>query len=392
MIDKVSIERCVLCKACSDACPTEAIQFTKEYCGFQYPQINSGKCIGCNRCETVCPTFPKIPSKIIKPQAFAAMNREPDIRLSSTSGGVFTALSEYVLNLGGFICGAIFSEGFSVKHIVTNKHQDLAKMRGSKYVQSDTTGIYLEVKKLLDSGVYVLFSGCPCQIAALKSYLNCEYDNLLCVDVICHGIPGESSWKTYMALQEEKYKGKIIDVAFRNKAYGWHRSSMRLTFDHNHIYQEPITSDYYYYYGFLGNVFLKESCYHCQFRDFKSGSDITLGDFWGAEVSLSAFDDNKGLSAVLVHTKKGKQLFDQLPLERVQVDIDTILSGNRNIIESPPKSAIRTAYYEYAKAHGEGNAMKKYLQENPLVSIKRKTHYMLRKCKHFLQGKKEPLY
>ena len=190
----------------------------------------------------------------------------------------------------------MFDDEFHVKHILSNAKEDILRMMGSKYAQSDVGYCYREVKDVLEKGCKVLFSGCPCQVAGLHTFLGKEYPNLVLVELICHGIPSDHMLQTYIGMQERKYGAKLKRMEFRNKAKGWHNSAVRMEFEDHRIYSIPYTADAYTI-GFLRNITLKSSCYNCHFRNFTTGNDIILGDFWGAEVELPE-DDNKGISDI----------------------------------------------------------------------------------------------
>lgn len=387
MIDFPSPGQCTLCGACADRCPINAISFDKEYMGGHYPKIDMERCLECGLCVKACPVLHPLKETKRKIQSYAAANNDNAVRSQSSSGGIFSALADAILAGGGFVCGAILSEDLSVMHEIAGNTQQLQRMRGSKYVQSKMTDTYRRVERLLQDGKTVLFTGCPCQAAALRTYLGKEYEKLYVADVICHGVPTLSAWDAYIALQEDRYRAKVQAVSFRDKKDGWHRSSMRLVFANGKEYREPITADTYFR-GFLGNVTLKESCYNCAFRSGKSGADITLGDFWGAEVTVPDMDDNKGLSAVLVRTEKGAELFEKISTEKRSVPYELILKGNRNLEESPLVSPKREQYYAYAETNGEKASMEKFLAESAAEKIKRKLRFVVRKMKHAVKGEK----
>jgi len=280
------------------------------------------------------------------------------------------------------------TEDLSVEHIVSNDPKQIVRMRGSKYVQSRMTGVYREIEKLVKQNIPVLFSGCPCQAAALKTFLGNDYPSLYIADVICHGIPSISSWRTYLIIQEKRYKSRVEDVQFRDKSKGWHSSSVKLRFSNGKELYVRNNEDIYYKNAFIGNVTLKESCYQCVFRGCRSGSDLTLGDFWGAEVALPDMDDNKGLSAVLVHTEKGKELLERIGVEKRNVSYELILRGNKNLEQSPLVSPKRSPYYACAEKEGEVAAMESFLVESIAQRYRRKIRYLLRRMKHAVTGKK----
>ncbi|MCI6354389.1 Coenzyme F420 hydrogenase/dehydrogenase, beta subunit C-terminal domain [Eubacterium coprostanoligenes] len=391
MIDKVKVQDCVLCKACSNACPVDAISFTNEYLDFNYPLIDFDKCVKCNKCEMVCPTLNEINSSSIK-QAFAAKNLDENTRLKSTSGGVFIELAKVVLSNGGYVCGAVFDDDFSVKHIVSNDIEQVKKMSGSKYSQSDIGTVYREIKDLLCGGKIVLFTGSPCQTQGLSMFLGKEYENLISVDFICHGIPSRKLLKTYLDLRKNQYNSEIKNLSFRSKDLGWHNSSVKIDFENGKVYREPITIDFYYSDLFLGNLLLKESCYNCPSRKFKSKSDITLGDFWGAEKVFKEYDDNKGISAVIANTEKGRNILSELAIDTKNVNIETIIEYNQNILVSPKPSSIREEFYKLVDDIGFDNAFENYYKKTSKDRKKKRLMAFMRKIKHLIFDRNRSLY
>lgn len=391
MIDKISVQDCTLCGACFNACPVNAISFSKEYLDFCYPKIDTDHCIHCNQCEKVCPLLGnKAKAEEGYPIAFAAKSNNESIRLRSSSGGIFYELANQMLQDGGYICGAVFDEDFHVKHIVSNSVDDLFRMMGSKYAQSDMGYCYREIKGKLNAGEKILFSGCPCQVAGLRNYLGKNYANLLLVELICHGIPSDLMLQTYIGMREKKYGAKLKHMEFRNKAKGWHSSSVRMEFENELIYSKLIATDAYMN-GFLGSITLKPACYDCNFRNFGAGSDIILGDFWGAEVELLE-DDNKGTSAIIVLTQKGMTTLKKCDLELISTDVETVVKYNGNLIKSAELSPKRELFYDYAENNGFTAAIHMYLEENFKQKVKRQGRYFLRCIWYAMRGKGKPLY
>ncbi|MCQ2429867.1 MAG: Coenzyme F420 hydrogenase/dehydrogenase, beta subunit C-terminal domain [Clostridia bacterium] len=389
MIDIVRTDQCVLCRACSNACPAGAIRFDKESGSFLYPTIDPDKCVGCEACARACPVLREPVTRPDKPQAVAARSTDDDNRRVSTSGGIFWEAARRVLADGGYVCGAVWNPDFTVSHVVTNDPDEVRRMRGSKYLQSSTEGVFREIRTLLKGGKTVLFTGCPCQSAGLRSFLGREYDNLFIIDLICHGIPSPRSLRAYLDLMEEQYGSKAVSVSLRSKDKGWHRSGVRVDFENHRHHWERITADTYMK-GFLWNVYLKEACHDCPFRAYKSGSDLTLGDCWGAEAEpeIEKMDDNKGLSAVLIHTGKGRRLLDSLGLETTAIPLEVVERNNKNLLVSPEISPTRSKYFAMAEREGELAAMKRYLVEKPKARRKRRRRERLRDVRGFFTGKK----
>lgn len=312
MIDKVSTEDCCLCGACRDVCPKGAISFTSEYMAFLYPQIDTDKCISCNLCESVCPKT-AVRQKKLPLSVYAAKNKKVEARLSSTSGGVFSLFAEKILAEDGFVFGAAYQNDFTVKHICISCIEDLSKLRGSKYTQSDMQGVYRQIANLLAENRRVMFTGCPCQCAGLKSYLHGkEYVNLLVVEIACHGVPSPMIFAEYVKRLEKKYKAKIVSIQMRDKKGStWIDGFFHVEFDDGKEFLEPYY-DNFYIRGYCGNVITKPACYHCEYRGFSSGADLTIGDFWGIQRIDSDFYDEMGVSFVTTNTEKGKTVLQDV--------------------------------------------------------------------------------
>ena len=391
MIDKVSVQECAICGACINACPVDAISLDKVHLDFRYPQINEDICIHCSQCEKACPILGnKGKPDEGYPVAFAAKSENAPMRMRSSSGGVFYELADQMIRDGGYVCGAVFDDEFHVEHILSDAKEDILRMMGSKYAQSDVGYCYREVKDVLEKGCKVLFSGCPCQVAGLRTFLGKEYPNLLLVELICHGIPSDHMLQTYIGMQERKYGARLTRMEFRNKKKGWHNSSVRMEFGHHRTYSKPIAADAYMN-GFLGGVTLKPTCYQCHFRNFTAGSDIILGDFWGAEVELPE-DDNKGISAILVNSGKGMDIIDRCNLALTPANVETVIRYNKNLLCSAAPSPQRSSFYASADTNGLEEAIRRYLEESTIQKLKRQSRYALRCIWHTIRGKGKPLY
>lgn len=303
MIHIVDKKDCCGCGACAQRCPRKCITMQSDKEGFAYPVIDTKQCTNCGLCNKVCPVINQGPMQ--QPIAtYAATNSNGAIREQSSSGGIFTLLAEETINNGGVVFGAAFNEEWQVGHICVDNINDIKKLRGSKYVQSHIGNSYAMAEKFLKEGKEVLFNGTPCQVAGLKKYLRKEYKNLKTVDFVCHGTPSPKVWKMYLdEVCRANNIGNITDIQFRNKAEGWKKFSLQITYTGNdgkeRIFRETL-NDNIFMKCFLSNLCLRPSCYQCPARYGKSGSDITLGDLWGAENICPEFDDNRGLSLVMV--------------------------------------------------------------------------------------------
>ena len=302
-ISGLDAKDCCSCGACYNKCPVGAITMQENEEGFLVPVIDKNKCTNCGLCVKVCPSLNVQYNNTDKPECYAAM-ADDEIRMKSSSGGIFTLLAEDILDKGGYVCGAAFDDNWDVHHIIVDNKNDLEKLRGSKYVQSDTEDCYKKIKKLLDEDKYVLFSGCPCQVAGLYSFLGKNYEKLYTVDILCHGSPSRGVWKKY--LNENFNKNEIKKINFRDKnKIGWSCSHCTISTKNG---DDIVTDDFTKL--FHASINLRESCYDCKYSKKPRPADITLGDFWGISEYKKDLNDDKGLSFVLTNNAKGKFLFD----------------------------------------------------------------------------------
>ena len=301
-----ALEECCGCSACADVCPRDAIQLCS-LDGFLYPEIDEKKCVNCGLCEKVCQfkKEKKDGSNCVK--AYALRAADAGITRVSSSGGIFTLLSDYVLDRGGVVYGAAYDDAMRVCHQRAETPAQRDAMRGSKYIQSDATGIYRMVREDLRSGREVLFTGTPCQVAGLRGFLGREYENLTCVDIICHGVPNPKVWEQFVAYLEQRYGKKLKDYSFRNKDVAWHSYSAKLTFeDGSQVGHNDVTGSYIELFRY--DVCMRPSCTRCRYASTNREGDLTIGDFWGVEKVLPEVDTSQGVSAVMVRSEKGMEL------------------------------------------------------------------------------------
>lgn len=345
MINIQKKSKCCGCSACKNICPKNCISMVSDKEGFSYPKIDTLKCISCNLCEKVCPMLND--STITdKRTAYACYNNDETIRLQSSSGGIFTLLAEKILSQGGVVFGASFDENFNVVHTKAETIAELSKFRGSKYVQSDINTTYKQAELFLKKGIKVLFSGTPCQINGLSNYLIKEYDNLLLVDCVCHGIPSPLIWNKYITFQKDKFSNDITEFSFRNKQKSWKNYSIFIKLKNNNTYTIPSSNDIFMK-GFLSDLYLRPSCYTCNARGEHRVSDITLADFWGIQNILPELDDDKGTSLVITNTLKGTKIFKSIQDNMIYqtVDLDQAIKYNPSYLKSVTPNKYREKFF-----------------------------------------------
>lgn len=357
MINIKSKFDCCGCNACVQACPKQCIVMSEDYEGFLYPEVNKELCINCDLCEKVCPVSNQVANRFPM-EIYAVINENKKVCLESSSGGVFTSFAEKVINENGLVFGAKFDSNWEVVHDHVDTCSDLSVFRGSKYLQSRIENTFLEVRFFLNKGRKVLYSGTPCQIAGLKRFLNKDYENLLTVDFVCHGVPSPKIWRSYLKQTIERRCGKQIDsvsietISFRNKCLSWKKFSFALTFSITDdagilkiISFSEIFSKNLFMKGFLSNLYLRPSCYACPAKKLKSGSDITIGDFWGIKKVSPDFYNDKGVSLVLINSDKGYKYFKELNVTKQKSCYDDVLKGNSFIVESAHQPAERETFF-----------------------------------------------
>lgn len=329
-------EDCCGCSACMSICPSHAITMKNDDQGFWYPVIDEEKCVDCGCCKNVCPLNNReVTAKEFDLKVFAVKNRDDNIRRNSSSGGVFYELANEILQRGGVVYGADFGKDFQIFHLRGKNLEDVRRMQGSKYVQSNLEGIFDSVKKDLIADKKVLFTGCPCQVDGLRHYLKgCKQDGLVTCDLICHGVNSPRVWKDYLAYISQKRK--ILKIHFRDKPLGWHEFRMKIQMSGKEYLESP--SYDFFFQAFSSAFILRDSCFSCKYASLHRKGDITMGDFWGIENVFPEMDDNKGVSQVLVNTPVGQECFlrisDRFIIKEVEIG-DCMQPSLRNPVKRP---------------------------------------------------------
>lgn len=373
-------EECCGCYGCYNVCLTKAIEMVEDEKGFKYPIINKEKCVNCGLCEKVCPIInnKKEEKKDIK--VYACINKNTDTRMKSSSGGIFSLIASYILDLNGVVFGAKFNEEFQVIHSYIGNKEELYAFQGSKYVQSQIGEMYKKAKEFLEQDRYVLFSGTPCQIEGLYSYLGKEYEKLYTQDVICHGVPSPMVWQKYLEEFNKKYNEKPKEISFRNKdKNGWIDFAMKLNYD-NGEYVLSHNKDLYMK-AFLSDICLRDSCYDCKFKKKDRISDITLADFWGIENIDKEMNDDKGTSLVIVNSVKGNQLFEKIKQNTIykEEDFEEAIKYNPNMINSAKMHKNREKFFKELENTNLEFLVKKYTKKSLYKKILGKTKRIIKK-------------
>lgn len=322
MIKIIDKRSCCGCSACMQRCPQKCIEMREDKEGFLYPEVDEDACVDCGLCEKVCPLLNR--ADAISPlRVVAVKNLNEEERLKSSSGGVFIELAKVIIEKGGVVFGAVYDSNWEVVITYAETLDAVRPMMGSKYMQARVETAYKDAERFLKQGRLVLFTGSPCQIAGLRVFLRKEYDNLLVVDFLCHGVPSPAVWRRYLneCVKGKSSQGMVGDIRFRDKRLGWKRYSLVVRqksiseTGESRVLLSNTYRDDLYMSGFLRNVYLRPSCYDCRSKNGVNHSDLTIADFWGIGLFMPDFDDDKGVGLVLVNSAKGSQYFDLLPME-----------------------------------------------------------------------------
>lgn len=392
MIEIKNKQDCCGCTSCASACPKQCITMTADSEGFLYPVVDKTRCIDCHICEKKCPVLgrekvvatPKLDKgevnrRAIKnaeylPETYVCFLKDTALRQQSTSGGMFTALAQYVLKQDGVVCGVILDDKQRVIHSFAEKESELKKMRRSKYVQSNQIGVYQRIRDELQRGRIVLYSGTPCQVAGLKSYLGRKYDNLITVDVFCHGVGSPFYWEKYIQYVSKKMKSPVKEVHFREKTYGYNSACLAVYFQNGKSIHKGHDDDLYWT-AFSKNYIYRPSCYACAFKTVNHVADFTIGDFWKAEQLPREFKDANGCSLVLCHSDMSLQIFCEINtnIEFATIDLEEALNINGGhqssmLVSVPTKPINREKFFSRMETNNIDELVKMFFP----ISLKKR--------------------
>ena len=411
MINILNKQDCCGCSACVQRCPKQCITLHEDEEGFLYPKVDMATCIDCGLCEKVCPVLHQAEERVPL-EVFAAKNPNEEIRYESSSGGIFTLLAEQIIDAGGVVFGVKWNEHFDAVHAYTETKEGLAAFRGSKYVQSQVGDTFKQAEKFLKQGRQVLYSGTPCQIVALKLYLRKEYENLLAVDIICHGAPSPGVFRWYLseeiAQETARQSGEKIqfrsslpipsiakadvlarkqgfeieDIRFRDKRVGWKKFSFVLSLkplskvttagEKNSVSLSYSLHEHAFMRGFLRDIYLRPSCYACPAKSGKSRSDITLADYWGIGSLMPELDDDRGISAITVNTEKGRVVLHATTAELHPAPYEDLCKKNPSLLHSCRVPAMREKFFSFSN-----RIFHKHLESILRVPLKQKMKWRI---------------
>ncbi len=346
---EINKKECTGCGACYNSCPVDAISMVQDEKGFYKPEINEEKCIKCGKCLKACPLDNYV-SNNDQPKVYAFINKDDAVRIKSASGGAFPFFAKEIIKRDGVVFGVVWDSEIKAGHAQAQTLEGLEKMYSSKYVQANTKNTFNEAKYFLEAGRLVLFSGTPCQIAGLKSYLNKDYENLITIDLICHGVPSPLVFEKYKKefMEQKKDSGRILNINFRSKISSW--SASLTTTTTTTTYNILATEDQHMS-SFLSNLCLNDSCLKCQFNKIPRVADITIGDFWGVDDFDKSLNDKKGISILLFNSDKGLNLFEELKANCIYraVPLEFAIKHNPNLVNSSKPNKNMDKFFELLK-------------------------------------------
>ena len=379
-MDKI-VERklCTGCTACANICPKKAIKMGIDEEGFKYPVIDQNKCVNCGLCQKTCPVLGKSNNTSIN-DCYVSYAKDEKLRKNASSGGVFPLIANYVLKNNGIVIGAAFDNN-KLKHIAIKEKKFLNQLQGSKYLQSDLDNIFKYIKENVNDKK-ILFVGVPCQVAGLKAFLKREYENLICIDLVCHGVPSPKLFEKYCEELEKLNNDKLINYNFRDKSTGWDTYSVKATFKNSSFIELSRNNNYSKL--FLSDIALRESCYQCNFKIGNKYSDITLGDFWGVQNYYPDMYNKSGVSAVILNTNKGLEIYNSIKEDMVyqKCQLEEIIAGNASLKKSCIRPKNREDFFEKINYNSISDLTSKYSSKVGILKL------VILKVKSLLKGGK----
>lgn len=362
------VKDCTGCGACLNICPFGCITLAADEEGFLFPTIDDANCSQCGLCYKKCPQKHVSPASVFRQEVYAVQLKDSKILKTSSSGGMFSAVADYVLSQSGAVFGCTMGKDkWEATHIYVENSKDLDYLRGSKYVQSNTGNTYELCREKLESGNMVLYSGTPCQIAGLYSYLGKDYENLITIDLVCHGVCSPSLFQMYIRYLENKYNEKILDFDFRNKIkFGWGLCSTILTRTKIRI---RLAACDRYMTQFKAGLSYRECCYSCKYAKTERMGDITIGDYWGVSKFHPELDTFIGVSLLMVNTSKGQKVLSKITdsLDIYQSKLEWVVEKNENLVHPTKRPPIRDDFYRDIDKLGFERAMNKNVKTKPML-------------------------
>ena len=364
-------EDCCGCSACAQACPKKCIDMVEDNEGFLYPRIDQSVCINCGICEKTCPIKNQKPEQSFKQTAYVVQNKDLKILRESTSGGAFSALSCWAIKQGGVVFGAAYDDHLTVQHQFVEDERSISKFRNSKYVQSKIGNSFQQVKEFLQKGRIVLFSGTPCQIEGLLSYLRKPFENLWTVDIVCHACPSPLMFRKYKEWQNLKCTDKIENISFRDKYYGYKYSTMSV-FRKEKNYHEGIDTDPYLR-AFFQHLSIRPSCFKCAFKKIHRPTDFTIWDCFDVENFCKSMDNDRGVTKILCHSARAQSLILNLQnyLSIYEVSPEKIIEGEKELVKAVEPCHNRTQFFKDLNKMPVEECFKKYFPLTPRHRIEK---------------------